>query len=139
MARARSSRLSAGTVVLDCAGLSLWCTADQRVTAIVREAQDNDFHVVVSALTPIEAYHMRVKNDRFRWYLSRLKIEPVTDAISLHAIDLLREAGLHGHKYAIDAVVAATALCAAKPVAILTSDADDMRKLCGKQVRIVTI
>jgi len=138
VARAQS-RLSAGTVVLDSEGLSKWCAADQRVTAYVREAQENDFRVIVSALTSIEAFDMRVKNERFRWHLSRLKIEPVTDEISFHAIDLLREAGLHGHKYAIDAVVAATALRAAKPAIILTSDADDMGKLCGKQVRVVAL
>jgi len=126
-------------VVLDSEGLSKWCAADQRVTAYVREAQENDFRVIVSALTSIEAFDMRVKNERFRWHLSRLKIEPVTDEISFHAIDLLREAGLHGHKYAIDAVVAATALRAAKPAIILTSDADDMGKLCGKQVRVVAL
>lgn len=138
MARTQS-RLSAGTVVLDSEGLSKWCAADQRVTAYVREAQSNDFRVVVSALTPIEAFDMRSKGERFRWHLARLKIEPVTDEISFHAIDLLREAGLHGHKYAIDAVVAATALRSIKPAIILTSDADDMEKLCGKQVRIVTV
>jgi predicted nucleic acid-binding protein len=138
MARTQS-RLSAGTVVLDSEGLSKWCAADQRVTAYVREAQSNDFRVVVSALTPIEAFDMRSKGERFRWHLSRLKIEPVTDEISFHAIDLLREAGLHGRKYAIDAVVAATALRSIKPAIILTSDADDMEKLCGKQVRIVMV
>lgn len=138
MARAQS-RLSAGTVVLDSEGLSKWCAADQRVTAYIREAQNNDFRVVVSALTPIEAFDMRSKNDQFRWHLSRLKIEPVTDEISFRAIDLLRAVGLHGHKYAIDAVVAATALQSVKPTVILTSDADDMEKLCGKQVRIVVV
>ena len=65
MARARS-RLSAGTVVLDCEGLAKWCEADQRVTALVREAQDNDFRVVVSAMTPIEAQDVRIKSDRLR-------------------------------------------------------------------------
>lgn len=131
-----SSKLTAGTVVLDSQGLSNWCAADPRVVALVREAQNNDFRVVVSALTPIEACDMRVKNDRLRWHLSRLKIEPVTEDISFHAIDLLREAGLHGHKYAIDAVIAATALRATKPVIVLTSDVDDMTKLCGKSVRV---
>jgi predicted nucleic acid-binding protein len=126
-------------MVLDSEGLSKWCAADQRVTAYVREAQGNDFRVVVSALTPIEAFDMRARNERFRWHLSRLKIEPVADEISFHAIDLLREAGLHGHKYAIDAVVAATALQSVKPTVILTSDADDIQKLCGKQVRIVAV
>ncbi len=138
MARARS-RLSAGSVVLDSRVLSSWCAADQRVTAIIREAQDNDFRVIISALAPIEAFDARVKDDKLRWYLSRLRIEPVTDGIALHAIELLREAGLHGHKYAIDAVVAATARRAAKPVIVLTSDADDMGKLCGKRVRVVAL
>lgn len=138
MARARS-RLSAGTVVLDSEGLSKWCAADQRVTTLVREAQQNDFRVVVSALTPIEACNVRAKQDRLRWYLSRLRIEPVTDEISFLAMDLLRKAGLHGHKYAIDAVVCATALQAEKPVAVLTSDVEDISLLCGKQVRAVAV
>ncbi|WP_037937768.1 PIN domain-containing protein [Streptosporangium roseum] len=136
MAHARS-KLSAGTVVLDCEGLVKWCEANQRVTAIVREAQDNDFRIVVSAMTPIEAQDVRVKSDRLRWYLSRLRIEPVTEEICSRAIELLRGSRLHGHKYAIDAVVAATALRAVKPVLILTSDEDDMSKLCGKTVKIV--
>ncbi|MET7461979.1 PIN domain-containing protein [Nonomuraea sp. NPDC005501] len=136
MARARS-KLSAGTVVLDCEGLVKWCEADRRVTAIVREAQDNDFRVVVSAMTPIEAQDVRVKTERLKWYLSRLRVEPVTEEICSRAIELLRGSRLHGHKYAIDAVVAATALRAMKPVLILTSDEDDMSRLCGKAVKIV--
>jgi predicted nucleic acid-binding protein len=138
MARARS-RLSAGTLMLDSQGLSEWCAAGQRVTALVREAKDNDFRVIISALTPIEAFDVRLRDDKLRWHLSRLRIEPVTDEIAFHAMNLLREAGLHGHKYAIDAVVAATALRATRPVIVLTSDADDMGKLCGKLVRIVAL
>ncbi|GAA1270451.1 MULTISPECIES: PIN domain-containing protein [Planotetraspora] len=138
MARARS-KLSAGTVVLDSEGLSRWCAADQRVTAIMREAQSNDFRVVVSAVTPIEAFDGRVKSDRLRWHLSRLRVEPVTEEVSLRALELLRASGLHGHKYAIDAVVAATALHSVRPVVVLTSDEDDMRKLCGKTVRLVRV
>ena len=76
-------------LVLDCEGLVKWCRADQCVTALVREAQENDFRVVISALTPIEAQDVRAKPDRLRWYLSRLRIEPVTEEISLAAVDLL--------------------------------------------------
>ncbi len=125
--------------MLDSEGLSRFCAADHRVTAYIREAQDSDFRVIVSALTPIEAYDIRIKNDRFRWYLSRLRVEPVTDEIAFDAIELLRAAGLHGHKYAIDAVVAATALRAVAPTVILTSDVDDMTKLCGKRIRVVDL
>lgn len=133
------SQLTGGTLVLDCAGLSLLCAEDKRVTAIVREAQNSDFRVVVSALTPIEACDMRVRNNRLAWCLSRLRIEPVSEEITWHAIELLRDAGLHGHKYAIDAVVAATALHSTNPVAIATSDMDDMQKLCGELVRIISV
>ncbi|WP_106397215.1 PIN domain-containing protein [Actinocorallia populi] len=138
MERARS-RLTAGTLILDCEGLVKWCQADQRVTALVREAQDNDFRVVVSALTPVEAQDVRTKPDRLRWFLSRLRIEPVTEEISTAAIDLLRTHRLHGHKYAIDAVVASIALQAPKPVILLTSDEDDMTTLCGKTVKVVPV
>ncbi|GAA0361714.1 hypothetical protein GCM10009530_09110 [Microbispora corallina] len=138
MARARS-KLSAGTVILDSQGLSKWCAADQRVTAILREAQNNDFRVAISALTPIEAFDGRIANDRLRWHLSRLRVEPVTEELSIHALDLLRASGLHGHKYAIDAVVAATALRSTHPVVVLTSDEDDMNRLCGKAVRLVSV
>ncbi|WP_113704976.1 type II toxin-antitoxin system VapC family toxin [Nonomuraea lactucae] len=138
MARTRSP-LSAGTVVLDCEALVKWCEADQRVTAFVREAQDSDFRLVVSAMTPIQAQDVHVKSNRLRWYLSRLKIEPVTEDISSRAIELLREARLNGHKYAIDAVVAATALRSVRPAIVLTSDEDDMSKLCGKVVRVIPV
>ncbi|GAA2282563.1 hypothetical protein GCM10010402_44520 [Actinomadura luteofluorescens] len=132
-------RLSAGTLVLDCEGLVKWCGADQRVTALVREAHDNDFRLVISALTPIEAQHVRTKPDRLRWYLSRLRIEPVTEEISMAAVDLLRTHRLDGHQSAIDAVVASTALQAPRPVVLLTSDEDDMTTLCGKAIKVVTV
>ncbi|MFD0855269.1 PIN domain-containing protein [Actinomadura adrarensis] len=105
----------------------------------MREAQTNDFRVLISAITPIEAQDVRTKPDRLRWFLSRLRIEPVTEEITMAAIDLLRTCGLHGHKYAIDAVVASTALRAPKPVVLLTSDADDMTTLCGKTIRVVPV
>ena len=60
---------------------------------------------------------------------------PVTEAIIWSAIDSLRNANLHGHKYAIDAVVAATALSYRGPRAF-TSDADGMLKLCSDRVHI---
>lgn len=125
--------------VLDREGLVKWCAADQRVTAFVREGQDNDFRVVVSAMTPIEAQDVRAKSDRLGWHLSRLRIEPVTEDISALAIELLRDARPHGHQYAVDAVVAATALRSVRPVIVLTSDEDDMRKLCGKAVQVVGV
>ncbi len=52
-------------------------------------------------------------------------------------MQLLQDAGgLHGHKYAIDALVAALALRVPALVIVLTSDRDDWQKLCGKRVII---
>ncbi|MEE1765925.1 MULTISPECIES: hypothetical protein [unclassified Streptomyces] len=42
-----------------------------------------------------------------------------------------------GHKYALDAIVAATARAAQPAVPVLTSDdLDDLKPLCGKQVEV---
>jgi predicted nucleic acid-binding protein len=68
-----------------------------------------------------------------------LRVEPVSEEIALHALELLSDTGLHGNKYAIDAVVAATALRSTRPTIVLTSDEDDLLTLCGKRVRIVAV
>lgn len=138
MARAQGG-LSHGILLLDSEGLSKAVQADPQVTAFIRVAQANDALVAVSNLTLIEAWHTRVNMPRFRWYVSRLTVLPVTEAITWRAVDLLRESGLHGHKYAIDAVVAATALTHAGPRIILTSDQDDMAKLCGTGVQVEAV
>jgi hypothetical protein len=51
----------------------------------------------------------------------------------------LKTARLHGHKYAVAAMVAEVALRLPAPVAILMSDVDDMAKLCGDRVRLVAV
>jgi hypothetical protein len=46
-------------------------------------------------------------------------VEPLTKDLARQASGLLKSAGLHGHKYAIDAMVAATAIAATdKPARI---------------------
>lgn len=55
------------------------------------------------------------------------------------ASKLLMDAGLHGRRYAIDAEVAEAALRQHRPVVMVTSDIDDMVKLCGHRVRLVAV
>ncbi|MEU1908266.1 PIN domain-containing protein [Streptomyces hygroscopicus] len=128
-----------GTLVLDSEGLSKAVLNDRHVIALIRGAEEEGMRVVVSVLTLVEAHHRRVNSARFRWFVSRLAVEPVTEDIGRGAIGLLAEAGLHGHKYAIDAVVAATALRTPPPQVIITSDPEDMRMLCESRVRIVKV
>jgi predicted nucleic acid-binding protein len=66
-------------------------------------------------------------------------VEPVTESIARHAATLLADAGLHGHKYAIDAMLSATALAAPGPVTVLTSDPEDLATLCAGRVTVVKV
>ncbi|WP_415947900.1 PIN domain-containing protein [Streptomyces sp. KLOTTS4A1] len=138
MAR-KHGQLSHGVLLLDSQGLSKFIDNDPKVSGLVRAAQSKDALIAVSNLTLIEACHPKLRYERFRWYVSRLTVLPVTDTITWRAIELLRNAGLHGHKYAIDSVVAATALGYAGPRIVVTSDVDDMNKLCGETVRTVAV
>jgi hypothetical protein len=102
-------------------------------------AVERETAVVVSAMTVPEAYHDKVQQAWLSYVLSRLTVQPVTEEIALRATGLLREHGLHGHKYAIDAVVAATALARPGPVAVLTSDVDDLRRFCQQDKRVAVV
>ncbi|WP_338118118.1 hypothetical protein [Streptomyces coryli] len=55
------------------------------------------------------------------------------------AARLAAAAKLHGHKYAIDAIVCATALAQPGLVSILTSDVEDIQTLATGHTRIAAI
>ncbi|WP_343997601.1 PIN domain-containing protein [Streptomyces thermocarboxydovorans] len=112
---------------------------DEQVVALVAEARTRGMEVVISALSLVEAIHTRTNTSRLNWLLSGLRVVPVGEEEAKAACKLLREAGLHGHKYAVDAVVAEAALRQHRPVIMVTSDADDMSKLCGDRVRLVAV
>ncbi|MEU1787752.1 PIN domain-containing protein [Streptomyces sparsogenes] len=127
------------TVVLDSQGLSAWVVQDRKVLAMFQVFHEMGADLVVSANTIVEASHSRVNLPRLNWALSRVKVEPVTEQAAKAAAELLKSAGLHGHKYAIDATVAEAALRQPRPVAVLTSDTDDMARLCGDRVRLIAL
>lgn len=125
----------ARTLVLDSEALSLLLRDDRRTVARIEAARRQRVLVTVSALTIVEAVHGRTDTARLAWLLSRLQVEDVRQDDSMRAVELLRDAGgPHGHKYAIDALVAAMALRSPGPVLVLTSDRDDWTRLCGDRV-----
>ncbi|MFF6789615.1 PIN domain-containing protein [Streptomyces filamentosus] len=127
----------ARSLVLDSEALSLLLRNDRGMAARIEASRQAGVPVLVSALTIVEAVHGKTDLARLKWVLSRLRVEPVSQEDPLTAVELLQEAGgLHGHKYAIDALVAALALRLPAPVIVLTSDRDDWSKLCGKRVII---
>ncbi|MER7759099.1 PIN domain-containing protein [Streptomyces sp. NPDC097619] len=128
---------AARSLVLDSEALSLLLRNDRGMAARIEASRQAGVPVLVSALTIVEAVHGKTELARLKWVLSRLRVEPVSQEDSLTAVELLQDAGgLHGHKYAIDALVAALALRVPAPVIVLTSDRDDWSKLCGKRVII---
>ncbi|MFD5553722.1 PIN domain-containing protein [Streptomyces sp. NPDC127068] len=127
----------ARSLVLDSEALSLLLRNDRKMAARIEASRQVGVTVLVSVLTIVEAVHGKTDLPRLKWVLSRLRVEPVSREDSLTAVELLQDAGgLHGHKYAIDALVAALALRVPAPVIVLTSDRDDWSKLCGSHVVI---
>jgi predicted nucleic acid-binding protein len=136
---ARRKLIHEGTLVLDSEGFAKLLADDEQVVAMTVEARSRGLEAVISALTIIEAVHARTHQARLNGVLSGLRVVPVGEEEARAASKLLMGAGLHGHKYAIDAVVAEAALRQHRPVVMLTSDIDDMAKLCGDRVRLVAV
>ncbi|MFJ3141111.1 DNA-binding protein [Streptomyces halstedii] len=126
------------TVVLDSDGLSAWIARDRKLLAMLRVFHDTDADLVIGANTIVEVRHSRANTPRLDWALSRVEVEPVTEQAA-KAAELRKGAGFHGHTYAIAATAAEVALRQPKPVAPLTSDNDDMTKLCGNQIRVIPL
>ncbi|MCH5677274.1 PIN domain-containing protein [Streptomyces gilvus] len=135
----RSPAVPGGALVLDSEGLAKAVLRDRTVTAWLALARADDLRVITSAATLVEVVHPRINRPALEWTLSRLVVEPVTEPIARHAAALLADAGLHGHKYAIDAMLSATALAAPGPVTILSSDPEDLAVLCGKRATVIKI
>jgi predicted nucleic acid-binding protein len=131
--------MSALVYLLDSEGLSQAVLGHRAMGARLKDADRSGIRVVTTSMTLIEAYDKRVKQAAWKWSLSKIAVEPVTQEVAGEAIGLLETAGLHGHKYAIDAALAAVALRQRGDVSIFTSDEEDLRLLCGDRVVIHSI
>ncbi|MFE7241164.1 type II toxin-antitoxin system VapC family toxin [Streptomyces sp. NPDC057580] len=125
-----------GALVLDSEGLAKAVQRDREVHEWFTAARDADLPVITSAAVLVEVIHPRINDAALRWMLSWLRVEPVTQAIAQSAATLLCTAGLHGHKYAIDAMLCATALAQPGRVTILTSDVEDIGMLTAPHIRV---
>jgi hypothetical protein len=128
-----------GTLLLDSEGLSKLYLKDRTVMALVQAAAEEGVRMATTAMTTLEADYERVHRARISWVLSRIDVHDVTRDTADQASTLLRAHRLHGHKYAIDAVLAAVARTAPPPVTVLTSDPEDLALLCGPAVEVIKI
>ncbi|MEU5922306.1 DNA-binding protein [Streptomyces antimycoticus] len=134
-----SAAVPGGTLVLDSEGLAKAVLRDRAVTGWLALARADDMRVITSAATLVEVVHPRINRPALEWTLSRIVVEPITEILARHAAALLTDAGLHGHKYAIDAMLSATALAAPGPATVLTSDPEDLMALCGGRVTVIKL
>jgi predicted nucleic acid-binding protein len=93
--------------------------------------------VLISAITLTEVLRGGPRDARMHRVLARINVVPVSAEIARRAGELLGATGLSGHRCAIDAVVAATALEVGRPVVLLTSDPDDLSRLAGMSSTLV--
>ncbi|KUO08027.1 PIN domain-containing protein [Streptomyces sp. DSM 15324] len=115
--------------VLDCEALALAVRGDRKMITWLDLAARGEAEVVTSPMTLVEAYEGRTTEHRWDWVLSRLHVVDIGKDEARQARRLLADAELHGHKYAIDAVLAVIARQQRGQVTVFTSDVDDLEKL----------
>ncbi|WP_327289982.1 type II toxin-antitoxin system VapC family toxin [Streptomyces sp. NBC_01198] len=128
-----------GTLVLDSEALSKLARRHSDMTVWLDVARSLDLLIVTSAATLVEARDPKVVQAVFDFAVSLTKVRPITEETARAASKLLAAEGLHGHKYAIDAMLAATAHAEHGDVTIVTSDVDDLRRLCHPRIAIEPI
>ena len=126
---ARQRVAAGGALVLDSEGLSKLAVGDARTRAYFDTARARRARVATSAITLTETLRGGPRDANVHRVLSRITVVPVTAQIARRAGELLGATGLSGHRCAIDAVVAATALGLERPIVLLTGDPDDMNML----------
>ncbi|MET9515094.1 PIN domain-containing protein [Streptomyces sp. NPDC002994] len=124
------------TFVLDSEALTAAVRGDRHMGMVMNLASRGEAEAVTSPMTIIEAQDGRTRESRWDWVLSRVGVQPVGKDEARQARRLLADAGLHGHKYAIDAVLAVVALQQQGQVTVFTSDVDDMEKLLPPTVLV---
>ena len=118
-----------GTLVLDSEGLSKLAIDDTGARAHLATALTRRTRLAVSAITLTEVLRGGPRDAAVHRVLSRITVVPLSPEIARRAGELLGATGRSGHRCAIDAVVAATALELERPVVLLTSDLDDLSRL----------
>ncbi|WP_246266921.1 hypothetical protein [Nonomuraea typhae] len=93
-------------------------------------AVQHDHIPVISAVTIVEQRRDGRAGQRLRWMRSRLTVISVTEDLADLAARLLAEAGLDGHRNAIDAVVVATGAMAGGAARVASSDGSHIPRLC---------
>ena len=122
-------------MVLDAEGLIKLSNGDPRVVARAKLAHARDATIVTAATTLAEVLRGGPRDAPVYQALRRVRVVSIHSDDARAAGGLLGQARLSGHRYALDALVAAVALGQPRPVVLLTSDAKDMERLTDEPGR----
>ncbi|MDR3034120.1 MAG: hypothetical protein LBV78_13585 [Kitasatospora sp.] len=125
--------------VLDSEALSLAVRGDRMMIARLDLAAPGEAEIVSSPMTLVEAYGARTTEQRWDWVLSRVNVAELGKDEARQARRLLADAGLHGHEYAIDAVLAVVALRQRGQVTVFTSAPEDLERLLPDHVLVMKV
>jgi predicted nucleic acid-binding protein len=115
--------------VLDAEGLRKLADGNPRAVSFAKDAQSADALVVIAASTLTEVLRGGPRDAPVHRILSEISVVPIGQEEGRTAGELLGRTGLSGHQYALDALLAVVALAQPRPVVVLTSDTDDLRRL----------
>jgi predicted nucleic acid-binding protein len=141
-ARARGT----GVMVLDNEGVSQ-ATTDRAMYVRLKVAYDDEHRVLTSAAVLAEVLHGTSRDAGLHRVLSRVAVEPVSEAIGQRAGRLIGAAGMPAAQ-AVDAMVAATAIAAAErveaagqapSVLIVTADLAQLTRLVGGRTGVAVV
>lgn len=118
-----------GTLVLDAEGLTKLAADQPAAYARIKAARSRRSTMVTAASTLAEVLRGGPTDARMHRVLNRITVIPIEKQQGRAAGELLGRTGLSGHRCALDALLAVVALAQPRPVVVLTSDTDDMRRL----------
>lgn len=130
MAKLRRRRRGVGgTLVLGAEGLAKLATGNALAVSLARDTHRAGADVVTSASTLAEVLRGAARDAPVHRILRNITVVPIGPEQGRAAGELLGLTGLSGHRCALDALLAVVALAQPRPVVLLTSDTDDMRRL----------
>jgi predicted nucleic acid-binding protein len=132
---ARLRRRVGGRLVLDAEGIVKLADGDRLTLERARAAWRRDSEVMTVASALAEVLRGGPRDAKVHRVLKQITVVPVDKRVGRTAGELLGQVGLTGHKHALDALLAAVALGQPRPVLLLTSDPEDLRRLTDEPGR----
>jgi predicted nucleic acid-binding protein len=118
-----------GTLVLDAEGIVKLASGHPLVLSLAQDTYKARAEIVTSAPTLAEVLRGGPRDAPVHRVLGRVTVVPIGEEQGRAAGELLGRTGLSGHSHALDALLAVVALAQPRPVVLLTSDTEDMRRL----------